>query len=518
MTASQRIALNTLATYVQSVFALALGLFSSRWILLALGPVDYGLMGVVGAVIVFVTFLKSMTAAACARFFAFSIGKGDSDETNTWFNTALFVHIVLPLLFVLIGWPVGEWLIRHFLNVPCQRLPTALWVFRLSLVAALTTMVFTPYIGMFTAKQRIYEMSIWGILQAIGTFTLAYLLTLYRGDAWLLYSVGTVSFTIMIGTCQVLRARQLFSECRICVDKLWSRSHLGAMITFTGWQFFGGVGGMLRGQGIAILLNKYFTPLHFPDVNAAYSVGNNVSTCTQTLSSSLLGALAPEITASEGRGDRQRMLSQANRASKFGSVLVMVFAIPLIVEIRYVLDIWLKHPPKLAASFCVIMLFTFLIDKVSFGQMISVAARGKIAGYQAMIGGFLILTLPLAWMFLAFGCSAISVGWACIITICMMSAGRVLWAKYLVGASPRKWLTDVFLPCMIVLACGLAVGFGVQKMCGGESLARLCAVTGATSVSWVVLGWSVVLDAEEKAFFVRNAVRVLKRMKYPGNW
>ena len=48
MTANRRIALNILATYGRSLYALALGLFCGRWCLMALGEVDYGLMGGVG--------------------------------------------------------------------------------------------------------------------------------------------------------------------------------------------------------------------------------------------------------------------------------------------------------------------------------------------------------------------------------------------------------------------------------------------------------------------------------------
>ena len=42
---------NACATYARSVVALALGLFSSRWVLQALGASDFGLYAVVGALV-----------------------------------------------------------------------------------------------------------------------------------------------------------------------------------------------------------------------------------------------------------------------------------------------------------------------------------------------------------------------------------------------------------------------------------------------------------------------------------
>lgn len=52
MTQNQRIFLNVVATYGRSLYALVVGLFSSRWVLMSLGQTDYGLYGVVGGLTV----------------------------------------------------------------------------------------------------------------------------------------------------------------------------------------------------------------------------------------------------------------------------------------------------------------------------------------------------------------------------------------------------------------------------------------------------------------------------------
>ena len=75
MTANARIVLNILATYGRSLYALVLGLFTARWALQALGQVDYGLMGVVGGLAAFISFLNSLMAAAVARLYAVNVVK-----------------------------------------------------------------------------------------------------------------------------------------------------------------------------------------------------------------------------------------------------------------------------------------------------------------------------------------------------------------------------------------------------------------------------------------------------------
>ena len=504
MTSSQRILLNTVVTYCHSVFAMVLGLFSVRWVLQALGAVDYGLMGVIGAVIVFITFLNGVFSSSCVRFFAYSIGREIPDEVNHWFNTALSVHAILPVVLIAIGYPAGVWAIHHFFNIPADRINTALWVFRFSLISAFTGMLFTPYMGMFSAKQRIYERSIWGILQAICMFVLAYVLTLYKGDCWLLYSGGTVSIMVVLGICQILRARYLFPECRIHLSKWRDGRKLKELISFSGWHLFGNIGIVIRGQGIAILLNKYFDPVRFSGVNAAYGIGNQVAAQTQALAGAMVSAFAPEITSSEGRGNRAQMLIHANRVSKIGTLLSLLFVIPLLLEMEYVLTLWLKKPPEFARIFCVLILVQFTIERLSVGAMLAVNAVGKIARYQASIGGLIFLTLPIAWLFLALGLNAASVGWALIFTTVMISIGRVVWAEYLVGLSLLKWGKEVLIPCVVVSVVGLGTGKCIQAFFVDASFCRVMAVGFGTLVSAVLLGWIIVLDETERHFFLRH--------------
>ena len=104
MTPNRRIAINMAATYARSLVALACGLFSGRWILMALGEVDYGLFGLVGGMTAFVVFFNDLLAGAVSRYYAVSVGHAQRsaviglDECRGWFATALFVHTSLPVV------------------------------------------------------------------------------------------------------------------------------------------------------------------------------------------------------------------------------------------------------------------------------------------------------------------------------------------------------------------------------------------------------------------------------------
>ena len=503
---NQRIAANTIATYTRSVFSVGLALFSSRWVLNALGQTDYGLFSVVGSIIVFITFLNSLMANSAARYYAYHIGQCDSTEVNRWFNTALSIHLCLAVLLIFIGWPVGEYVVAHVLTVPDGRVAACLWVFRISLISAFASMLSVPFVAMFTAKQLITELAAWGILQSTLTFTLAWLLRHASGDRLLFYATGMVIILVFVQSALIFRAMIVFNECKI-ICRQWLDCHrFKGILSFTTWNLIGWTGVLFRDQGSAILLNLFFGP----SVNAAYGIASQVSSQTNQLSSAMVGAFSPEITASEGRGDRARMLALSQRAGKFGTILVLLLAVPLIAEMDYVLKLWLRVPPPYTALFCQLMLGTFLIDRLSTGYILAAQAHGKIAVYQVIVGMSLLLTLPLAWTLLKFGFAPTSIGIAFIATMILTALGRVLWGRHLLGMPISRWWTAVVLPSILVALIATATALTVSWTLP-YSFRRLIFVTAASTAATLVTTWFLALDFKERKFIGQNVRRVFNK-------
>jgi Na+-driven multidrug efflux pump len=184
MSSPKKFFINTVATYARSVLSAGLALFSSRWVLTALGASDYGLFNVVGAIIVFITFLNGVMASSAARHLAFSIGRGETEEANKWFNTALAIHLLLPTVLIVIGLPIGEYCVREVLSIPPERIGACIWVFRISLFIAFMNMLAIPYVAMFNAKQHLSEIAAWGMSLSVYNFLLAYALAKTHREMW----------------------------------------------------------------------------------------------------------------------------------------------------------------------------------------------------------------------------------------------------------------------------------------------------------------------------------------------
>lgn len=473
----------------------------------SLGVTDYGLYCVVGSIIVFITFLNGAMANSASRYFAYSLGRDDFIEVNYWFNAALGIHILLPVLLIIIGWPVGEYVVGHALTIPDNRVGTSILIFRISLVSAFVSMASVPFVAMFTAKQRIAELAAWGMLQAILAFALAWFIRYASGDRLLFYAAGMVWIITLVQAAQVLRARTLFKECAINYRQWFDRQKCKALFSFASWNLFGAAGSVLRDQGSAIILNLFFGP----GMNAAYGIASQVSCQTNQLSNAMLGAFSPEITAREGGGERASMLSLSQRASKFGTLLVLLLAIPLMAEMNYILKLWLHIPPPNTALFCQLILGTFLIERLSTGYMLAVQAHGKIVAYQATVGLSLLLTLPLAWLFLKIGFAPTSIGVAFIATMTVTSLGRVFWGRHFFGIPVFQWFTAVVWPSSVV-ALAATVAALVPRELLSPSFMRLVLVTASSVAAALFSAWFIALDRCEREFAGQVVQRAWKEI------
>ena len=135
----RRIAANAAVTYARSLLALVLGLFSARWVLAALGSVDFVLYAVVGAMMSFVSFIGGVLGISMARHYAYAVGGGDQEDLAAWCAAAFRIHVLLAFALTALAWPLGEWCVRNVMVVPPDRLVACLWTFRLALVTLFVT-------------------------------------------------------------------------------------------------------------------------------------------------------------------------------------------------------------------------------------------------------------------------------------------------------------------------------------------------------------------------------------------
>lgn len=513
MTERNRIALNVVATFVRNIYQLACGLFAGRWAYLALGQVDYGLMGLVGGLIVFVGFITSRLSGSVYRFYAFSIGEERTDyekgleNSRKWFNAALTIHIVLPVVSVIIGYPIAVYVIRNFLTIPPDRVEACVWVFRFVCLSSFVSMVSVPSNAFYNAKQYVAELTVYSLAATTANVLFMYYMVTHPG-VWLVrYQAWTCFVTVGPSVIILCRAYYLFPECRIKRKYLLDWTSIRRLGSFAGWTMVSSVANLLRGQGLAIFVNKYFGPIF----NTSMSVATNVSSKTDMFSNSMIPAFAPAITNACGEGDDDKMRALSYRFCKISTLMLMPFVIPVALELPYLLELWLKNPPPGVNGICWCVMVATLLRFVSVGHHCAVMSKEKIALYQLICGFCGIIVLPLAWILVSWDQRFVYIGLAIVLSAVFDAIGKVYMAKLTASMSIRYWLFKVAGPLMFVF---------VLMVCGGlvpQLLMPTCFVrvmiTGAVAEFLFLFACWVVLDASEKQFLLSKISSVFARMK-----
>ena len=475
---------------------------------MALGQVDFGLYSVVGGMIAFLKLIDNLLSTAISRFYGVSVGmalrepENGIEECRKWFTTAVIVQTVLPVILVVVGYPIGEWVVREFLTIPPDRVEACVWVWRYVCLSCFVVMFSMPFRAMYTAKQEIAELTIYSFATTTLTAFFLYYIVTHPGVWLATYAFWMCMMSVIPQVIICINAVVRYRECRFrfAYVNCWSR--IRQLTAYAGWQSFGCLGGILRAQGLAILVNKYFGPT----VNAAVSIGSGVSSHCNTLATCLVGAFSPAIMNAYGAGRMDEMRRFAYWTCKIGTLLMLVFSIPLALEIDEVLLLWLKNPPRYAAGLSLCVLAMMVIDRTAVGHMLAVNARGKIALYQAVLGGSLICTLPIAWILIVSGVGVYAIGWAMIVTMMACAWGRVWFARRLVGMSARYWLRFILLPLCALTAVSLGVGC-LPRLFLAPSFVRVCMTTCVVEICLLPSAWYLILSPAERASVLEKVRR-----------
>ena len=500
------------------MFAMFVGVFSSRWLLQGLGKQDLGLQCVVGSLIGAIVIFETVMQVAVARFYAFAIGQSQTmdaesgaDEIRRWFNVVFLIYTTLPALVVVAGYPVGIYAVRHWLVIPPERMEACVFVFRCSIATTFISMVSVPYIAMYQARQQIVELSVFSVIRTVINFFFTFSLLYVTCDK-LKYSAifGAVVSLGILGT-QMWRAWNNFPECRVKVAYLVDWRRLRQIFSYFFWEIFSCTGNMTRNQGSAIVVNKYFGP----NVNAAWSIANTLSNQATSLSGALTGALLPAVTTEEGAGERAKMIKLAFRTSKFGSLLILVFSVPLIAEMDEVLRIWLVNPPPHTAGLCICILLAYAIDKLGLGHHVAISAKGKIGFYHSVVGTTFLLSIPIAVGLVIAGYGPLSVGLMFIICYSLVTFERILFARHLVQMPIRYCGFKIILPIFLFSMVSYAGALGVTSFLP-PSFLRIVFTTIVALLLMGLVGWHLVLDGEERQYVVSAARKLRMRFANKG--
>ena len=119
---NKRIAKNTVLLYFRMVLLVAVKLYTSRVILIALGVQDYGIYTAVGGIVAMFSVLTGSLSTAISRFVTYELGKNNIDRLSIIFSNSINVLLLFGILIIIGTETVGLWFLNSKMNIPCESL------------------------------------------------------------------------------------------------------------------------------------------------------------------------------------------------------------------------------------------------------------------------------------------------------------------------------------------------------------------------------------------------------------
>lgn len=394
---NKRIAKNTLLLYFRMLLTMLISLYTVRIVLNVLGIIDYGIFNVVGGVVIMFSFLSNSMATASQRFFAFDLGRNDTKQLKCTFSMTVIIYALIAIIILFFAETLGLWFLNNQMNIPNDRLIAANWVYQFSILSFLVTIMTIPFNAIIIARENMSTFAYVSIIEVILKLGVVYLLVLFSVDKLKLYSILVFTTTCISSIIYFTICKRKYEESSF--KFYWNKALFKTLIGYSAWNLFGAVAGVISNQGINILLNVFFGPI----VNTARGIAYQVNSSINQFVMGFTTAVNPQIIKYYAKGETKQMLSLVFKSSKYSYFLILMLSIPILLETHYILELWLKIVPDYVVFFTRLVIINALIDSSSYSLQTLAQATGRIKAYQSIVGGMMLLNLPISFFLLNLG-------------------------------------------------------------------------------------------------------------------
>lgn len=508
---NQRLAKNSVFLTIRMVIVLAISLYTTRAILKILGVEDYGVYSVVCGFATMFGFLNTSLSNGIQRFFNYEFGKNGEEGANKVYCTAVNIQFILAVIILVLTESVGLWYLHHKMVIPEGREIAAEWIFQFSIISFLFVVMQAPYTAAVTAHEKMDFYAIVSVLDVFLKLGIVLALPLFSSDKLILFGllfalISVVNFCIYYFYC-----KNHFKE--IKYHRIFDKELFKSMLGFSGWNIFGSLSGVMKETGINLVINFFFGPV----VNAARGVANQVNGGLQSFVTNITMPVRPQVVQSYAQGNIVRTMHLTYSISKLSCSFLLMMAIPLSLEIDYVLHLWLgDNIPKHAGMFTIIVFFSTIINNLNNAISGVVHSTGIMKDYQLWGSLISISCVPISFIILkfypipeialiaVFACAAVS-HFVCLFIV-----------KRLVGMSVREYFKEVVWPILIVFAISIVVTFPVHYFLQ-SGFWRLCIVTITGVITAGLSLFYMALNVNERALFTQIIKSVAYKLRIVKN-
>lgn len=381
--------------YTRLIITTIIGLLTSRFVLQALGASDYGLYSVVGGIITMLGVINIAMHTTTRRYINVEMGKLDGNM-NRIFNISRILHYGFAVFILLLAETLGMYYIYNYLNVAPEKFNDAIFVFQVSTIAAAISIINIPYQALLQAFEKFTQVAIFDIISSLSKLVFVVCLIYIEGDALRIYAIGMSCLTLLSLLFYNIACAVQWKD--IVRYKFYREFYVyKEILFFNNYVALGATAYLGRTQGSNILVNYFFGTL----VNAAFAIGYTIENFCMMFVSNIGAAAAPQI-AKNYANNYNRSVFLTEILNKISIYLMLLIVVPLILEMEFVLKLWLKDVPEGTVLICRLTLVSALVRTFFGGLDKLIQASGKIRWFQVVGSIIEISCLPISFILFKF--------------------------------------------------------------------------------------------------------------------
>lgn len=435
---------NAIYLYIRMVLVLIVNLYVTRIVLKNLGVEDFGIYNIVGSVVIFFSFFRGALTNATSRYLTFELGRNNKKGLQEVYSMAINCHVILSVILFLVLEFVGVWVLNTQLNIPDKRMYAANVLFQLSVLTFCISVIQTPFHSNIIAHERMNYYAALSIIEVAFKLGIAFYLADTSYDKLVVYGGLLCLSAVVVFGCYVYYCKKNILDTYYV--KYWDIKYVKEFASYSGWSLLVNSADVCTQQSISIFFNMFVGLI----ANAALGIANQINSGLLSFSTSIAQAYQPQVVKSYAAGDMNYFYKLIFAASKISFIMMFFIAVPVVVNIDYILTIWLGEYPPIASSFVKIIMIYYLFDTFQTPLIQALYATGKIRTHQIMISCIKFMVIPLMFIELKYLGSA---NYALAIWAVGNIIGaivRTLYMRKLIKLDVRQYTTDVVLKLFLI--------------------------------------------------------------------
>ena len=442
---SKRIASNTLVLFIRMFIMMVINLYAVRFVLKGLGKDGYGIFTTVASVVAITSVLNVVLALSIQRFYSFYLGKKDAKVLTEIFSSSINIVIILACCAIVLLETVGLWLVHTQLTIPPEQMDATLWVYQLSIFTLILSILQIPYTAAVFAHEDMGVYTWISTFECLLKFAAAWCICYSFINSLVFYAAGLLVTAIIIFIVYIIIARYRYAECHY--SKPQDKTLYKKLLSFSGWTFFGSAANTGMIQGNTILLNVFFGPV----INAAFGIAQQINNAFNTLCNTMVFAFRPPMIKAYAEQNYDYLNKLFSVSNKFIFYLLLTVAIPLITEMRTILELWLGNASVDILLFSRLVIVYIICLAMNSPITIIMQASGRLREYHLPVESVTLICLPLTWLLFTFNMPAHAVFYSMIGVVAVAHIVRIICLKrnypYF---SAKEYILSFVLPAMVI--------------------------------------------------------------------